>query len=309
MGQIEADQWPVWIFQFAFCGTATTIISGGICERGTLISFLIVSIINTGFIYPIVAYWSWGGGWLQVRGYQDFAGCGCVHIVGGLSALIAAWLLGPRYGFEKDPKNKPDVFSDPSYKEMVKDFPGKEKEFRQWVKESAEKPYEINSIMDVCAGTLLLWVGWFYFNGGSTSSMYTLRSNSPCRIVTNTIIAGGSGAITNTYLKPLLMRTYSKYNKHDLGATCDGVVCGLIAITASCNNVEPWAAFIIGFVSCPVSVSAILTIKAWGIDDPINAAAIHTSNGIWGLIAVGVFDNTKGFVSGNRQLMGQFFGY
>lgn len=192
---------------------------------------------------------------------------------------------------------------------MLKKFPGKETEFKEWVIKKADKPFKINSIMDVAAGTLILWVGWFYFNGGSASTLYKSRNNSVCRIVMNTIIAGGSGGITNCYLKPLLLRTYSEFNKHDLMAACDGVICGLVAITACCNNVENWAAFVIGILSCPVSVLAIFVIKKLGIDDPINAAAIHTSNGVWGLIAVGIFDNTKGFISGNTKEMGKFFGF
>lgn len=108
-----------------------------------MISFLIVAVLNTGLIYPVVAYWTWGGGWLMARGYQDFAGCGVVHIVGGMSAFVSAWFLGPRYGFEFDPKDKPDVFADPSYKEMAKNFPGKENEFYTWIKGKVEKPFKI----------------------------------------------------------------------------------------------------------------------------------------------------------------------
>ena len=163
--------------------------------------------------------------------------------------------------------------------------------------------------MDVAAGTLILWVGWFYFNGGSASTMYKARENSVCRIVLNTIIAGGAGGISMMIFKPLMMRTNSKYNKHDLCATCDGVVAGLVAVTACCNNVDAWAAFVIGIISCPVSVAAIVAIKAMGIDDPINAAALHTSNGIWGLIACGLFDNSKGLFSKNEDDKGFFFGY
>ncbi len=193
---------------------------------------------------------------------------------------------------------------------MEKEFPGKEAEFKRWIKECAEKPFKINSVMDVAAGTLILWVGWFYFNGGSASTMYKARQNSVCRIVLNTIIAGGSGGITMLIFKPLLMRTGSKYNKYDFCSLCDGIVAGLISITACCNNCDVWAAFVIGVISCPVSVAAIVIIKALGVDDPINAAALHTSNGIWGLIACGFFDINKGvIVSGNRKEMGTFFGY
>ena len=163
--------------------------------------------------------------------------------------------------------------------------------------------------MEVTAGTLILWVGWFYFNGGSATTMYAARYNSVSRIIMNTIIAAGSGAITHAYLKPLCFRSYSKYAKHDFFATCDGVICGLVAITASCNNVETWAAFVICIVSSPVCIAGLYVVKAMGIDNPINASAIHTSNGIWGLIVVGIFDNTKGFVSGNRAEMGKFFGF
>jgi Amt family ammonium transporter len=276
-------------------------------------SFIICAIINTGLIYPIVAYWVWGGGWLMARGFQDFAGCGVVHMVGGISAFVGAWILGPRYGFEKNSKDKKtweEIQNDPSYKNMEKEFPGKEVEFRRWIKECAEKPYKINSVMDVAAGTLILWVGWFYFNGGSALTMYKARQNSVCRIVLNTIIGGGAGGITMMIFKPLIMRTGSKYNRFDFCSLCDGIVAGLISITASCNNCDVWAAFVIGVISCPVSIIGMVIIKTLGVDDPINAAALHTSNGIWGLIACGFFDITKGvIVSGNKNERDKFFGY
>lgn len=173
---------------------------------------------------------------------------------------------------------------------MEKDFPGKETEFKAWVKKKAEKKFKINSVMDVTAGTLILWLGWLYFNGGSTSTMYASRDNSTCKIIMNTLVSAGAASITHAYLKPLCLGTYSKYAKHDFFAACDGLICGLVAITASCNNVEVWAAFVIGIVSSPVFIAGMLTVKALKIDDPINAAALHTSTGMWGLIAVGVFD-------------------
>ena len=193
---------------------------------------------------------------------------------------------------------------------MEKEFPGKEAEFRLWIKECAEKPYKINSVMDVAAGTLILWVGWFYFNGGSASTMYKTRQNSVCKIVLNTIIAGGSGGISMLLFKPLLMRTRSKYNKFDFCSMCDGIVAGLISVTACCNNCDAWAAFVIGVISCPVSIMGIVIIKTLGVDDPINAAALHTFNGIWGLIACGFFDITKGvIVNGGGGARDVFFGY
>ena len=163
--------------------------------------------------------------------------------------------------------------------------------------------------MDVAAGTLVLWVGWFYFNGGSAASMYNPRNNSVCKIIMNTIIGAGAGGVTNAYLRPVIFKTYSKYAKHDLFAACDGVFAGLVGITACCNNVEVWTAFVVGVISALISIGAIALVKRCGIDDPINAAAIHTSCGIWGLIAVGIFDNSKGLISGNKPEMGRFFGY
>ena len=142
----------------------------------------------------------------MARGYQDFAGCGVVHIVGGMSAFFASWFLGPRFGFEFDPKDKPNVFTDPSYAEMEKNFPGKEKEFKAWVTKKLNKPFKISSVMDVTAGTLILWLGWFYFNGASASTMYAPRANSVSRIYMNTLVAAGAAAVTHTYLKPLCFR-------------------------------------------------------------------------------------------------------
>ena len=164
--------------------------------------------------------------------------------------------------------------------------------------------------MDVAAGTLILWVGWFYFNGGSASTMYKARQNSVCSIVLNTIIGGGAGGLSMLIFKPLLMRSRSKYNRYDFCSLCDGVIAGLISITASCNNIDVWAAFVIGVISCPVSVAGMVIIKRLGVDDPINAAALHTSNGIWGLIACGFFDITKGVIfPKNSGVRGIFFGY
>ena len=116
----------------------------------------------------------------------------------------------------------------------------------------------------------------------------------------NTIIGAGAGGVTNAYLRPVIFKTYTKYAKHDLFAACDGVFAGLVGITACCNNVDVWTAFVVGVISALVSIGAIALVKRCGIDDPINAGAIHTSCGMWGLIATGIFDNTKGLISGNK---------
>jgi len=252
-----------WMFQVVFAATAATIVAGACAERLKLHAYLIYSGIVTAVIYSIYGHWVWGGGWLSTLPYgvgaRDFAGSGVVHAIGGLVALAAIMLLGPRIGkFNKD--GTPNA------------IPG-------------------HDVGYIVLGTFVLFFGWFGFNPGSTLAATDLRISV---IAVNTFLAGSAGAVLVCYW------TFLRTGKVDIALTCNGALAGLVGVTAPCAYIAPWAAVVIGFVAGLIVMYGI-KFNEWvlKVDDPVGAVAVHGYNGLWGLLAVGIFaDGTYGDVSG-----------
>jgi ammonium transporter, Amt family len=248
-----------WFFQMVFAATAATIVSGAMSERTQISAYLAYSFLISAIIYPISGHWIWGGGWLSQLGFHDFAGSGVVHALGGLVALTGAKLVGPRNGrFNKDGS--------------VNQIP----------------PHNVPFIV---LGGLILFLGWFGFNGGSTLSGTDLRVSV---VVTNTLLAGITGATVVLYVG--LIRT----GKANVLGAVNGSLAGLVGITAPAAVVAPWAAVIIGGLAGFVLIWGERFVeRTLKIDDPVGAIAVHGICGLYGVLMVGVFaDGTYAGVSG-----------
>ena len=268
--------WGNFVFNLVFCATAATIVSGAMAERTKFSSYLIYSAVISAVVYPIEAHWVWGGGWLTRLGanlfgegapeYVDFAGSSAIHMVGGLSALIGAIILGPRIG--KYVKNK-----DGSVK--VNAIPG-------------------HSITLGALGVFILWFGWYGFNGAAAAD-----STSLAQIFGTTTLAAGVATCST------MIFTWVKNGKPDVSMTLNGSLAGLVAITAGCANVDALGAIIIGLISGILVVVAVEVIDLkFHIDDPVGAVAVHCVNGMFGTIAVGLFDYNDGvFYGGGFKLL------
>jgi Amt family ammonium transporter len=238
-----------WLFQAAFCGAAATIVAGGMAGRMKFHAYLIYSFIISAFVYPIVGHWIWGGGWLSELGFSDFAGSTVVHSVGGFAALIGTIILKPRIG-------KFDADG------TANAIPG-------------------HSIPLASLGVFVLWFGWFGFNPGSTLGVGD--GNLVSRVAINTNLAAAAGAISAMILVWILTK------KPDLSMIMNGALAGLVAITAPCAFVDPWAAIIIGLIGGLVVVLGVILLDKVGVDDPVGAVPVHGMNGIWGTISIGLF--------------------
>ncbi|MDD7193825.1 MAG: ammonium transporter [Clostridiaceae bacterium] len=268
--------WGNFVFNLVFCATAATIVSGAMAERTKFSSYLIYSAVISAVVYPIEAHWVWGGGWLTRLGanlfgegapeYVDFAGSSAIHMVGGLSALIGAIILGPRIG--KYVKNK-----DGSVK--VNAIPG-------------------HSITLGALGVFILWFGWYGFNGAAAAD-----STSLAQIFGTTTLAAGVATCST------MIFTWVKNGKPDVSMTLNGSLAGLVAITAGCANVDALGAIIIGLISGILVVVAVEVIDLkFHIDDPVGAVAVHCVNGMFGTLAVGLFDYNDGvFYGGGFKLL------
>ncbi len=255
----DVNQALAWFFQMVFAATAATIVSGAMSERTRITAYLAYSFLISAIIYPISGHWIWGGGWLSQLGFHDFAGSGVVHALGGFVALAGAYLVGPRNGrYNKD---------------------GSVNEF---------KPHNVTFII---LGVLVLFVGWFGFNAGSTLNGTDLRMSV---IAVNTLLAGITGATVVLYVG--LVKT----GKANVLGAANGTLAGLVAITAGCAVVPPWAAVVIGGLAGFVLIWAEKFVeRTLKVDDPVGAIAVHGFCGIFGVLMVGVFaDGTYGDISG-----------
>lgn len=238
-----------WLFQAAFCGAAATIVAGGMAERMKFSAYLTYSFLISAFIYPLVGHWVWGGGWLSRLHFADFAGSTVVHAVGGFAALIGTIVLKPRLG--------------------------------KYNTDGSANMIAGHSIPLASLGVFILWFGWFGFNPGSTLSVGDGSLIS--RVAINTNLAAATGGI-------LAMATvWRMFGKPDLSMAMNGALAGLVAITAPCAFVEPWAAIAIGAFAGIIVVLGVVLLDKLQIDDPVGAVPVHGLNGIWGTLAVGIF--------------------
>ena len=265
-----------FVFNLVFCATGATIVSGAMAERTKFLSYCVYSGVISALIYPVEAHWIWGGGWLAQLGFHDFAGSTAIHMVGGLSALIGAKILGPRIGkFETDKDGKVT---------KVNAIPG-------------------HSLTLGALGVFILWFGWYGFNGAAAKSIDQLGS-----VFMATTIAPAIATVT------CMVFTWLKYGKPDVSMCLNASLAGLVGVTAPCDVVDCLGASIIGIVSgLLVAFGVWLLDYKLHIDDPVGAVAVHFCNGIWGTVAVGLFANPKvpGYSLANadgKQLAGVFYG-
>ncbi len=251
-----------FLFQVVFMDTAATIVTGAMAERWKFKAFLVYGLFMSMILYPVYGHWVWGGGWLSQlgvnaglgHGFMDFAGSSVVHAVGGLCALVGAFVLGPRIGrFDKDGKPRA--------------LPG-------------------HNIPMAIIGVIILVFGWFGFNAGSTLSGGDLRL---AVVAVNTLLAASAGCMTAMFFM------WKKYGKPDPSMTANGMLAGLVAITAPCAFVPAWAAVVIGGIAGIVVCVGVFALERWKLDDPVGAVAVHGFNGLWGVLALGLFaDGTYG---------------
>jgi len=254
--------WTEFLFQGMFAATAATIVSGAVAERVKLIPFMIFTIIYVGLVYPIAGSWKWGGGFLDKLGFYDFAGSTLVHSVGGWAALVAVCLLGPRIGKFKDGK--------------AQAIPG-------------------HNIPLAMGGVLILWLGWFGFNGGSVLSA---DPASTSLVLVTTSLAAAAGGIVAFLVSTLL------YKNFDLTMFLNGILGGLVGITAGADKMSPNDALLVGAIAGTIIVFAVSFIDRLRLDDPVGAIAVHLVCGIWGTLAIGIF----GTLAGWHQLFIQIIG-
>lgn len=268
--------WSNFVFNLVFCATTATIVSGAMAERTKFISYCVYSGVISALIYPIEAHWIWGGGWLSQTGFHDFAGSCAIHMVGGISALVGAAILGPRIGkFTKDKNGKIT---------KVNAIPG-------------------HNITIGALGVFILWLGWYGFNGAAAKSVEQLGS-----IFVTTTIAPALATVV------CMIFTWLKYGKPDVSMCLNASLAGLVAITAGCDVTDALGAIIIGSVAGLLVCFGVWFLDhVLRVDDPVGAVAVHMMNGIWGTIAVGLFatNSAPGYSiadSKGNELVGLFYG-
>jgi Amt family ammonium transporter len=265
-----------FFFQVVFVAVSLAIVFGTMLDRTRFAAYIIFGVVFTGFIYPTVAHWTWGGGWLAQDGFLDFAGSSIVHLQGALAALAGTLLLGARIGKFRNGKAVP--------------IPG-------------------HSIPLAILGVLILWVGWMGFNGGST--LNAIGQNF-ADVIVNTNLAAAAGVIGAT------IGAYLMFKTADVSQMGNGAIAGLVAITAPCAFVDPWAAVVIGLVAGIIVPPLVVLVDRIRVDDPIGCLPVHGIAGVWGTLAVGLFATAQRtldpakeglFIGGSgHQLWVQFYG-
>ena len=272
----ESFDWSNFVFNLVFCATTATIVSGAMAERTKFLSYCVYSAVISALIYPIEAHWIWGGGWLAQIGFHDFAGSCAIHMVGGISALIGAKILGPRIGkFVKDKNGKVT---------KVNAFPG-------------------HNLPIGALGVFILWLGWYGFNGAACTTIDQLGS-----VFVTTTIAPAIATVV------CMIFTWIKYGKPDISMCLNASLAGLVAITAPCDVTDAFGAIVIGAVAGLLVCFGVWFLDyVLHIDDPVGAVAVHCMNGIWGTIAVGLFatNTAPGYSIANAngdEIVGLFYG-
>ena len=255
-----------WFIQLGFAVAAISIVSGALAERMKLWAYAVMVVFFCGIMYPIVANWVWNpNGWLAIRGFNDFAGSAAVHAMGGFSALAAAIVLGPRIG--------------------------------KYSKEGTSNTIPGHNLPLASVGAFILWFGWFGFNPGSSLGAvgnWELIGS----VVVNTFLASAAGGVATMFY------TYFSYGKIDITMVINGILAGLVSITAGCNVVGPIAAISIGFIAGILVDVAVLFFDKMKVDDPVGAIAVHGINGLFGTLAVGFFATNGGlFFGGDADLL------
>ena len=252
--------YSAFVFNLVFCATTATIVSGSMAERTKFSSYCIYSAVISAIIYPIEAHWTWGGGFLAQWGFHDYAGSNCIHMVGGICALIGAWMLGPRIGkFEKDKNGRVT---------KVNAFPG-------------------HNLVIAALGVFILWLGWYGFNGAAATDVATLGSV----FLTTTVAPAVATVVCMGF-------TWIRYGKPDVSMCLNASLAGLVAITAPCDVTDCAGAAIIGLVSGLLVVFGVwFNDNVTHVDDPVGAVAVHMLNGVWGTLSVGLFatESAPGF--------------
>lgn len=265
-----------WLFQAVFAATAATIVSGAVAGRMKVAGYLVYSAVLTAFIYPISGYWKWGGGWLVQLGtdeaplaFQDFAGSAVVHGVGGFAALAGALILGPRIGRFVNGKSMP--------------MPG-------------------HSLPIAALGVFILWFGWYGFNPGSQLAFHgTGDIDATMHIAVTTTLAAAAGGLVATLV------SWGLFGKPDLSMGLNGILGGLVGITACCDCMSTWMALVVGVVSGFLIVGGVMLLDKLQIDDPVGAWPVHGLCGVWGCMAIGILPNTH-LDSGATTFMTQLIG-
>ena len=260
--------WAFWLFQAAFCGAAATIVAGGMAERMTFPAYLIYSFLVSALVYPVVGHWVWGGGWLAELGFADFAGSAVVHTTGGVAALAGTVILKPRAGKYRA-DGTPNVMGG-------------------------------HSIPLAALGVFILWFGWFGFNPGSTLGVG--NGDLIALIAANTNLAAAAGGLA------AMVTVWFVVGKPDLSMAMNGALAGLVAVTAPCAFIDPWAALVIGAVGGVLVVLGVLLLDKLHIDDPVGAFPVHGINGIWGTLAVGLFGREALGLANDGLFLGGGFG-
>ena len=255
--------WTDFLFQGMFAATAATIISGAVAERIKLEAFMLLAVLYVGIVYPIVGSWQWGGGFLYGWGFYDFAGSTLVHAVGGWAALVTIYFLGARIGkYDSDGTSNP-IFG--------------------------------HNMPLAAGGVLILWLGWFGFNGGSVLSADPAATSL---VLVTTSLAAAAGGIIATVFSHIL------YKNYDLTMFMNGVLGGLVAITAGADQMSTGEAMLVGGIGGIIVVLAIALLEKLKLDDPVGAIAVHLFAGMWGTLAVGIF----GDMASSKQFMVQLAG-
>eukprot|EP00933_Yihiella_yeosuensis_P062585 TRINITY_DN6557_c0_g4_i1.p1 TRINITY_DN6557_c0_g4~~TRINITY_DN6557_c0_g4_i1.p1 ORF type:complete len:594 (+),score=135.75 TRINITY_DN6557_c0_g4_i1:112-1782(+) len=258
LGEEHTSLSLAWFFQWTFCTAGATIVSGGVAERVKSASYALFAFVMASFIYPVIVAWTWGGGWLSDLfdvGFMDFAGSGIVHLSGGISALAGTTILGARDG--------------------------------RWTR---PEEFEAHSLPLVVLGTFILWFGWFGFNPGSTLAMHDKdKGDLAAQVAMNTTIAAATGGLVVFSIR------YKLIHRYDVGGLCNGILAGLVSITAGCSTAETGSIFAIAVIGACIYQGASMLLQKLKIDDPVDAAPVHGACGAWGILATALFDWGKGF--------------
>eukprot|EP01060_Flectonema_neradi_P033896 TRINITY_DN57_c0_g1_i2.p1 TRINITY_DN57_c0_g1~~TRINITY_DN57_c0_g1_i2.p1 ORF type:complete len:538 (+),score=138.17 TRINITY_DN57_c0_g1_i2:50-1663(+) len=279
-----------WLFQWAFAATAATIVSGAVAERCRLGAYFVYTILLIAIIYPVVVHWGWSScGWASAfndgskdcfkfgqLGVIDFAGSGVVHMTGGFSALAGSVMLGPRRG---------RLTGEDSPAELATGY--------RFEKGVADDQFNPHSIPQQALGVFILWFGWYGFNCVSTLAITGGAGAVAAKVAATTTMGAAMGGLGALIFNRILVAFKKRTTAYDISTLLNGILGGLVSITAGCAVVEPWAAVVIGIVGGMTYVGASAMLKGLEIDDPLDAFPVHGACGIWGVISVGIFANSQ----------------